>query len=258
MRRIFTLLLAVFALTGSPFGLAQSDCGIVLMHGKWGSPQFMGPFANRLKSVCSVKVIEMPWSKRRAYDADYLSALNEVAAQVEAMRKQGIKRVFVAGHSLGANAAIAYMASHGDADGIIALAPGHAPERLNLSVTSESVDRAREMVASGRGNERATFQDINMGQRQKFRMRAEVYLSYFDPEGLANMAKSAEGFKHAVPFAWIMGTSDPMYPVGPKYAFEKAPMHSKSAYVSVQADHLSVIDAVGSNAVIAWIRGLSE
>jgi pimeloyl-ACP methyl ester carboxylesterase len=200
----------------------------------------------------------MPWSQRRAYNADYPSALKDVATQVETMRKQGIKRVFVVGHSFGANVAIAYMAMHGDADGVIAVAPGHVPELFYQIGTAQSVDRAREMVAAGSGSESAMFEDINQGRTQKFRMKSEVYLSYFDPDGLGNMAKSAENFKRPVPFAWVIGTADRMYANGPQFAFEKAPSHPQSEYVTVQANHLSILEAVGSTAVITWIQRLAE
>jgi hypothetical protein len=53
MRKTVTLLIVGFVALGhTPATVArESDCGIVLMHGKWASPQFMGPFANRLKTV---------------------------------------------------------------------------------------------------------------------------------------------------------------------------------------------------------------
>ncbi len=48
--------------------VAAKPCAVILMHGKWGSPQFIGHFGRRLEPYCAVNAIEMPWSRRRNYD----------------------------------------------------------------------------------------------------------------------------------------------------------------------------------------------
>ena len=70
----------------------------------------------------------LPWAQGRIYDASFEDSMREIDQEVESMRQKGAKRVVVAGHSLGANAALGYAASKDGASGIIALAPAHTPE----------------------------------------------------------------------------------------------------------------------------------
>ena len=109
---------------------ATPACALVLMHGKWGGPQGLAPFADKVEPACHVVLLEMPWSGRRSYDQPYPVALKEISAQVQTLRDKGYRRVLVGGQSFGTNAALAYMAEMGDADGVLALAPGHSPRQM--------------------------------------------------------------------------------------------------------------------------------
>lgn len=253
MRFICFLIIALFARTS----LAQEkECAIVLMHGKWGGIQYISFFGNRLKPVCDYHALEMPWSKRRNYDASYSVALLEVKEQVEKFRKQGYKRVVLAGHSFGANAALAYMKTEGDVDAIMLLAPGHSPSYMyQRGIGKDVVDKARVLVANGKGEETLSMEDFNQGKAQFIRMRADVLLSYFNPAGLGNMAISAAEFKKPVPVLWVIGTRDPLYPAGSGYAFDKTPHHEASKYLVVDADHASTPD-VSVYQAIEWLRAL--
>ena len=84
-------------------------CAMIVMHGKWGGPRFLDGFARAMAPSCEAKSIEMPWSGRRAYDAGYPAALQEISAQIKAFRAQGYRRVLLAGHSFGANAALTWL-----------------------------------------------------------------------------------------------------------------------------------------------------
>lgn len=235
---------------------ADRACAVVLMHGKWGNPQAIGFFGRRLEPACTVKSIDMPWSARRGYDVPYPQALEQIADEVRQFRAQGFRRVLLAGHSFGANAALAYMAQHGDADGVIALAPGHSPAAAyRRGIGREAVDEARAKVAAGEGAAMLTMADLNQGQTRNVRMRADVLLSYFDPEGLGHMPGTAERFKKAVPLLWVIGTQDPLYPAGEAFAYAKAPPHPASRYLVVEAGHVNTPD-VAVEQVKGWIAGL--
>jgi pimeloyl-ACP methyl ester carboxylesterase len=240
-----------------PDAAAQDkECAVVVMHGKWGNPQYIGFFGRRLDPVCVPKMIEMPWSKRRNYDEPYPFALAEIAAQVKAFRDQGYQRVLLAGHSFGANAALAYMAEIGDVDGVIALAPGHVPAKMyERGIGKDVVDKARELVAAGKGDETLSMDDLNQGQRQGIRMSATVLLSYFDPQGLGHMPATTARFKKPVPLLWVVGTKDPLYPAGSAFAFDLAPPHPASKYLVVEADHANTPEAAVGE-VLVWIKGL--
>lgn len=259
MARLRVSILLCFAFLSLLSGQAiaqEKNCAVVVMHGKWGNPQNISFFGSRLAPTCDFKSIEMPWAKRRNYDEPYPVALAEIKAQVGAFRAQGYKRVLLAGHSFGANAALAYMAEVGDVDGIIALAPGHVPEVMyERGIGRDAVDRARELIATGKGDETLSMDDLNQGKRQSIRMSAKVLLSYFDPTGLANMPSMTARFKKPVPLLWIVGTLDPLYPRGADFAFNSAPPHPASKYLVVAADH-SGTPNVAVNDALEWIKGL--
>lgn len=241
----------------APAAIAQPKaCAMLLMHGKWGHPNNLAGFGRQMEPACDTQSIEMPWSRRRNYDQPYLVAINEIAAQVKALHDKGYARVLLAGHSFGANAALAYMATQGDADGVIALAPGHSPAfTYGRGIGKASVDQARQMVLEGKGADMLDMEDFNQGKSRPVRMRADVLLSYFDPEGLGHMPLSASRFKKAVPFIWVIGTKDPLYSAGPSYAFEKAPAHPASKYLVVDADHIGTPE-VAATQVLEWVRAL--
>lgn len=237
--------------------LAQDrPCAVLVMHGKWANPQYISFFGRKLEPYCTFKSLDMPWSQRRYYDQPYGVALQEMAAQVQAFRAAGYQRVLLAGHSFGANAALAYMAQVGDADGVIALAPGHAPQYMyERGLGREAVDTARAWVAAGRGEDKLSMLDLNQGQKRQISMTAQVLLSYFDPQGLGHMPGTAAAFKKPVPLLWVVGTADPLYRAGSAYAFDKAPAHPASRYLVVQADHLSTPDVAAAQ-VLQWIQTL--
>ena len=231
-------------------------CAMVVMHGKWGGPRFLEGFVQTMAPACDARSIDMPWSGRRAYDAAYPVALQEMAAQVQAFRAQGYRRVLLAGHSFGANAALAYMAEYGDADGVIALAPGHSPRyAYDSGIGRSAVDAARAALAAGKGDELLTMDDLNQGQRRSFKMPAQVLLSYFDPNGLGHMPGTAARFKRAVPLLWVIGTRDPLYAAGEGFAYARALPHPQSAYRVVQAGHKETPELAAAE-VLAWVRQL--
>jgi pimeloyl-ACP methyl ester carboxylesterase len=239
---------------------AQADttkkCAMVVMHGKWGNPQYISFFARKIEPTCAFKSIEMPWSARRSYDEPYSKALEEITAQVAAFRAEGYRQVLLAGHSFGANAAMAYMTVRDDVDGIITLAPGHSPAVMyERGIGKSAVDAAQALVASGKGDERLTMEDFNQGKRQPQRMRADVLWSYFNPTGLGHMPATAAAFRKPVPFLWVIGTGDPLYRAGEAFAYNRAPTHPASRYLVVEADHASTPD-VAAQQVKAWIEAL--
>lgn len=251
-------LLACIAVTAPPARAqdAAKPCAAVLMHGKGGSPRYIGFFGRRLEPYCKVKLLEMPWSQRRDYDAPYPQALQEVAAEVQSFRAQGYQRVTVMGHSFGANAAMAYMAHVGDADAVVALAAGHVPATMyERGIGKAAVDKARDLVRAGQGNEKLTMEDLNQGERRSVRMTAEVLWSYFDPAGLGHMPATAAAFKKPVPFLWVVGTADRMHAAGEDYAFRKAPAHPASRYLAVSAGHTDAPD-VAADQVLEWLKAL--
>ena len=252
------LILAV--VLAAPAALAAgTDLGVVLLHGKGGSPSgHVRELAAALQARgYLVSTPTMPWARERIYDATFEQAMAEIDREVDALRQQGAKRIVVAGHSLGANAALGYAASRDRAGGIIALAPAHSPELQAFARrVGSSVSRARTMVAAGKGKEKERFSDLNQGELSEVTATAEVYLSWFDPDGRAVMPRSAASFKAPTPLLFIVGSSERAAPAK-DYIFDQAPSHAQSKFVIVNAGHLTVPTAAIQE-VVAWLGGLVQ
>lgn len=234
--------------------------GVVLLHGKWDRPPTNVLALSRALQDAGFKVETplMPWSEPRGYDASYSQALQEIETAAKRLREKGATTIVIAGQSFGANGAIAYAASGRQVDGIAALSPGHTPERGNFRKSLEpSVARARGMIESGNGRDKAWFEDRNQGQSKTIRASAEVYMSYFDPDGLGNMQKTAAQIPSAAPFFMAVGSADSMAAVAEESIFKKAPMHEKSRYVSVPADHMGLLSIIGPELTI-WLKSLGR
>ena len=136
----------------------ENKVGVVLLHGKWGNPsQHINTLATSLKENGYIVLTPlMPWSKSRGYDIDYPAALGIIENNIQELRKKGAKVIVVAGHSMGANASIAYAAcGHEIIDAVIAIAPGHTPDLYKYHINIESsLNKATEMIKSGQGGER--------------------------------------------------------------------------------------------------------
>jgi len=155
--------------------------------------------------------------------------------------------------SQGGDAALAYGASHGNLAGIIALAPAAAPEQqIGVPDIAQSVAQARALVASGRGNENASFFDRNSSGRFWVTTTARIYLSYLDPQGPANMVDSVR--KVRAPLLWVAGSSDPSQ-TGANAEFNQAPANPLNRFVMVASSHLGTPDAA-RDAVLAWLPEL--
>lgn len=238
---------------------ADQSVGVVLMHGKWGSPdRAILDLATDLEKVGFLVVRpEMPWSGRRLYDKGVDSAMAEIDAAVKSLRDKGAKRIFIAGHSLGAAGALRY-ATRADIDGLILLATGHYPEGKGTRTKMEaSVEKAKAMIQANKGDDILTIDDPNSGGRKKsIVITARVFLDYFDPDGPMNSRKNAAAVRPATPVLWVVGTKEEQ---GARHNGDltrgKLPQNPASKFVEVDADHVGTPNS-SSEQVIAWIRGI--
>lgn len=212
IRLIISLLAALACGIVAPAAAQEAaKIGIVIMHGKGGRP---GALVNHLADGLASKGykvanIEMPWSGKRAYDVDIAGADREVDAAIAKMRAAGAARVFVAGHSQGGVYALHYAVKH-PMDGLILIAPGgNVGTRFYQSKVGASVARAREMIAAGKGKERGEFIDYEGSKPDAdIRTTADIYFTWFDPEGAMNQKKSAEALPASLPVLYISPTND--------------------------------------------------
>lgn len=246
------VVLAAFAAFTVP-AHAAAKTGVILMHGKKGSPAHMARLAQELeRDGLLVLVPEMPWSAERAYDRPLAEAHAEIDAMVTSLRQMGAEQVVIGGHSMGANMAIGYAATHADIAAVMALGPGQTVEAATFrDALGSSVERARALVAQGKGEQAGEWADLHLGKLGSARATAGAYLSYFDPNGLANMPATTPLIK--MPISWTVGSRDKnMLDRGRGYAFDKAPANPASRYVVVDADHMGTPDA-SIGAVREWL-----
>src|SRR5262245_30771364 len=236
--------------------------GIVMMHGKGGGPEgLIAPLVSALKdNGAMVSTPIMPWHGKHGRPDGYMEtfdqAMQKITRSVSELKLQGATRIVVAGQSFGANAALAYAVRNGQGlAGIMMLAPGHTPELgYNRAHIQSGVARAKELAAAGRGDTVAILPDFNQGQQFEVRAKPTAYLSYFDPHGAAVISRNATAIP-PLPLLWIIGRSDPLFALGEGYAYARAPKHSKSKYLVINANHRDTPDAARQD-VIAWLKSL--
>ncbi len=259
MKSIITLLIFTICLNANTIQ-ASEKVGVLLMHGKGGTSQPNTPIG-KLSSFLEgkgflVSAPNMPWSRDRGYDKTYEESMAEIDGEVKKLIKKGASKIVIGGHSMGANAALGYGARYEGIAGILAIAPGHVPEGSAFqNLIGNDWKRAKKMVKSGNGDQKEEFNDVNQGEKSKKKMRAEVYLSWFDPNGPAVMPVNTANLKPGVALLWILGEKDPMYPKGKAYAFSKAPPNIKNAYIVVKGGH-KVTPQKGELEILNWLNDL--
>ncbi len=193
---------AGFALTAQAKDL--TGWGIVVMHGKGGQPGSMSAVSSALTAAgASVVTPTISWSNGyRTYSA----TLDEVAGHIASLRAKGATRIALVGQSLGANVALGYGAQRGGVQAVVAMAPGHFPERF-ASKSAASLARAKQAVAAGRGSEVGSYFDTNQGKEYDVRPTAAAYVSFFAPAGPAVMSRNAANLK-VKNLLWIVGSGD--------------------------------------------------
>lgn len=269
---ISTLLLQSFSVPQTAEG---SDIGVVLIHG-FGLTQVaprrpqpflrIEPLAVTLrKEGFAVVMPEMPWSVNRIMDATYDDAMKEIDAAVEKLKVGGTKKLVIAGHSLGANAALRYGATRSGLAGLIGLAPAwHPPTANSFPHVKKDVDRSREMVAAGKGDEKDYFTGNNCCPlfSARFPATPRIYLSYYDPDGNALMPRNAAAVK--APVLWILGKDDGLFQVYSadgidyeNFVYEKLPQNPFNRKVIISSDHAGTPEKAASE-VVKWLKSLPQ
>ena len=231
--------------------------GMVLMHGKGGATQKIDSLADALRGAgVLVETPLMPWSRKRIYAKTYEDPMGEIDAAVNRLKAKGAKRIVVGGHSLGANAALGYGARRDGLAGVILLAYGHVPSgRVFPSKLGSSIAKAKAMIDAGNGMKTAGFGDLNQGRTPSRSVRADIYYSWFAPDGPASDKNNAGNVKNGTPVLWVSGTQDRVSKFGKGLIYSKIPSHPKSNFVVIQSNHINTPrDSVKT--VSGWLRGL--
>lgn len=230
--------------------------GIVLMHGKGGSPEkhVADLAASLTRRGFLVANLEMPWSGRRDYDGDVQTAESEVATALTSLRQQGASKVFVAGHSQGGLFAL-HVGGRQAVAGIIAIAPGgNVASPLFREKLAEPVDLARRLVAEGKGQEKARFADFESARGvYPLVTTPAAYLSWFDPDGAMNQGRAIRAIGPATPVLYIVSSND--YPGLQKVKqemFGLLPRHPLTRLYEPNSSHLGAPSAAAEE-IAKWV-----
>jgi alpha-beta hydrolase superfamily lysophospholipase len=259
MRPARTLILALLiAASGAPAAAAESapgKVGIVVMHGKGGSPsRYVAELASGLElKGYLVANLEMPWSGARSYDVPVAAAESEVEAALEELRAKGATHLFIAGHSQGGLFALWFGGRH-PIDGIIAIAPGgHVGSPVYREKLGDSVSRARQLIAAGKADEKTRFQDLE-GSRGLYTIwcTPASYLSWFDPDGAMNELKALKSMDPKVPVLFVAPTGDyaPLQ-ASKQMMFGALPPHPLTRLYEPNASHLGA-PAASIGEIASW------
>lgn len=230
-----------------PAQTAAAPIGIVVMHGKGGSPTgHVAELAGALEARgYRVANLEMPWSGARSYDADVGAAEAQVESALAQLRAKGAAHLFVAGHSQGGLFALYFGGRHA-VDGIVAIAPGgNVAGPSSLERFGGSVARARQLIAAGKGAERTRFLDFE-GSRGTYAVVCTPanYLSWFDPDGAMNESTAVRSMNPKVPVLFIVPTGDhPMLLKTKQAMFGALPPHPLTKLYEPSASHLDAPSA---------------
>jgi esterase/lipase len=252
---IGALLVGLLVAIGSP-AAAQSRVGVVLIHGKQGSAQNLQGLADVLTGAgYAVDRPEMCWSQQRIYDRPYLDCLRDIDAAAGRLRAVGATSIVVAGMSLGGNAALAYGARRDGLLGVVALAPAPAVEFIGRRVDiAEGLAKARQMIAEGRGDARAAFNDVNTGRTFEVTTTPNIYVTFLSPQSPGVMPDNAA--RQKAPLLVVSGQLDQTQR-SIAYVFARAPPLPLNWHVTVNADHRGT-PAAARDIVLAWLKLVAD
>ena len=243
-----------------PSGHSPSTTGVVLLHGTLEPSYWLMPLKKKLDAAgFRTAMPEMPWSTKREYDRTYEEALDEVAAAAGGLERHGARRIVVAGHSMGGNAALAYAALRGGIAGLIVISPGPFPEDPDdQKEIAPGMAKARQMIAAGQGGQMGVFKDFVQwhGSMEGAHTTAKNYFSYYDPDGNAVIPKNAARMKPGIAVLWLLGMEEkPNRVTDRSYAFDKLPPNRLNRYILVPKGHLDA-PATGADSIVAWLKCL--
>jgi alpha-beta hydrolase superfamily lysophospholipase len=235
--------------------LPSPAIGIVIMHGKGGSPsKYVSGLALSLeRNGYLVANLEMPWSGKREYDVNVDAAAKELQSALGTLRSRGANKLFVAGHSLGALFALYYAGQH-PVDGVIALAPGGSVSTpVFREKLGESVKLARSLVTEGKGNERTRLTDYEGAKGTYPVITTPVaYLTWFDPEGAMSLIKAAKAMNPRIPVLYVAPKAD--YPIllkSKQVIFNALPAHALTKLYEPDSTHLDAPSAARDE-ILRW------
>ncbi|MBM3568531.1 MAG: hypothetical protein FJX46_07210 [Alphaproteobacteria bacterium] len=264
MRRIALLLsLLLAACTEAPppaaLGPAKyepSEVGIVILHGRLGMPSYLQRLAADLRGLgYRVLTPEMSWSRQRAWDRDVAGSLDEIDAALARLRADGAKLTVLAGHSLGGAMTACHTAQRPPADAVLLMAAAWNPSGgYWQAVVGQSVGRAAEAVAAGKGAERANYTYLADGGGPLGVIATAIGFHDFNrPDSPINLPDCVANWKKPLANLWIAASGESQMAAQVKrQSLRLAPPHPLGRFETLTGSHIGVVQ-VALPTVTAWL-----
>lgn len=255
---LMTLFVLASLFGGAVSATQRNEIGVVVLHGKWDAPDgHASGLANYLRrDGFQVATPEMPWSGRRAYDQGAAGVITAIDQAIAELKKAGVKKIFLAGHSQGAAGAL-YYASQQQVNGILLIAAGgHAQGKTFIPNYAPSVAEAKALIAEGKGADKVAFVDLNTGNRtRRIQAPAQSVVDYFDIEGPFNTYRSAAQIKPDTAVLILVPSreSEGLKRIA-STIHDKLPAGTKSTVAEINAEHMDAPDAA-KPVVRDWLSG---
>lgn len=255
LRPILLAAALVVLVLGRP-AAAFDRVGVVLLHGKTGTPDQFETVANTLiEAGIPVETPEMCWSSGRLYDAAFADCMDDIDTAIGYLQADGITRIVVGGHSLGALGALGYAATHPGLAGVVVLGPAGDPGDFNTNpAVARSVRTAEAMVKAGDGDVPADFIDRVLGKNFTVHTTPSAFVSFLGPDSPIAIRRALPQLD--APLLWVAGTRDASQR-NAAALFALAPDDPLNRLVKVDAGHLGTPDA-GTTAMIEWLEELED
>ena len=257
--------LSLFCTLSLSHAADSNEIGVVLLHGMNKATQWINPLVKQFKKE-KIQVVtpEMTWSENRKWDVSFSDTMTEIDTAVEALRKSGKTKIFVAGHSIGASASVAYASTHEDIAGVLLIAPGHTTEMENFQEElAANVNLAKQMVSVGKSDEVVKFKGKLCTDVAKSNPKANkldwsvktsstIYLSHFDPDFKDLLSENIQKLNSEMAVLWIAGKSDSWTKTDGEKVFAMAPQNPQNKYIIVKGGHLQTPD-IGKKEITHWV-----
>lgn len=256
------LALFLFAVVTTSVAGADATTGVVLLHAQGGSAKPSSPLGGLADALMNagfaVLAPDMPWSETRILDRDYEASMDEIDLATAAIRSRGAQGVVVVGHGLGANAALGYAARREGLAGVILIAMDHIPgSRAWKKTLDPGIQLASSLVANGKPMEKTPFPLIFSGLDSTLTLEPSLYLSWFNPQGPAQVKKNATNLKPGTPVLWIIASQDVETPEqGPAYAFKLLPSHPKNTFLILDGSGVQAPER-GRKEILDWLKEIA-
>jgi pimeloyl-ACP methyl ester carboxylesterase len=257
----YVVLLLLAWLASAPVPAHADGVGVVLIHGKQGSPDapHLAYISQQIERAgFMLDRPTMCWSRTRIFDRTITDCMADIDASIARLKGRGATAFVIVGHSLGGVGALYYGSQHDGLKGIAALAPAPPPGVVRRPEVAASIQKAQTLIAGGHGDEVQSFTDSNSGPRGvitiEVRATPNIFMSFNEMRGPANLVNDAALQK--APVLWVSGTRDSSQ-LPRAAAFDRLPTNPLNRYLLIDAGHLDTPDAA-ANAVVAWLKDVTK